>query len=188
MTPDFAEKLAKYKENITRAHTSQQAERQISHLFLNFISDAFGVKYEDIELEHHIIMSKVQKHGYIDALLGDLLIEFKRNIKTDIGTHVDQLSDYMRDMPELHRYVGMLTDGVNFRTYVLDDAEEAKEIDQFNIANVTADAAYLWLDSYLFSRKEIEPTPMTSCSVLGQESYLPTRPAKAKPVIERNRA
>ena len=103
-------------------------------------------------------MSKVQKHGYIDALLGDLLIEFKRNIKTDIGTHVDQLSDYMRDMPALYRYIGMLTDGVNFRTYVLDDAEEAKEIDQLNIANVTADAAYLWLDSYLFSRKEIEPT------------------------------
>ena len=75
MTPDFAEKLATYLDNVTRAHTSQQPERQISHLFLGFISDAFGVKYEDIELEHHISMTRVQKHGYIDALLGDLIIE-----------------------------------------------------------------------------------------------------------------
>ena len=158
MTPDFADKLATYINNVTNAHTSQQAERQISHLFLSFVTDAFGVKYEDIELEHHITMTRVQKHGYVDALFGDLLIEFKRNIKTDLGSNVDQLRDYMRDMPELHRYIGMLTDGLNFRTYVLDDAEEAKELDHFDIANVTADAAYLWLDSYLFSRKEIEPT------------------------------
>lgn len=158
MTPEFAAQLATYIDNVTSAHTRRQPERQISHLFLGFISDAFGVKYEDIELEHYITMTRVEKHGYIDALFGDLLIEFKRSIKTDLGANIDQLSDYMRDMPELNRYVGMLTDGINFRTYVLVDAEEAKEIDQFNIANVAADAAYLWLDSYLFSRKEVEPT------------------------------
>ena len=158
MTPDFADKLATYINNVTNAHTSQQAERQISHLFLSFVTDAFGVKYEDIELEHHITMTRVQKHGYVDALFGDLLIEFKRNIRTDLDAKIDQLKDYMRDMPELHRYIGMLTDGVNFRTYVLDDAEGVREVDQFNIVNTAADAVYLWLDSYLFSRSNIEPT------------------------------
>ena len=77
MTPEFSEKLTAYIENIAKAHTTQQPERQVSHLFLGFISDAFGVKYEDIELEHHVTMTKVQKHGYVDALLGDLLIEFQ---------------------------------------------------------------------------------------------------------------
>lgn len=132
MIPGFAEKMAIYIENINRAHTSQQRERQISHLFLSFISDAFGVKYENIELEHHLTMTKVQKHGYVDALLGDLIIEFKRNIETTLEENVEQLSDYMRDMPELHRYIGMLTDGIRFRTYVLDETEDAKEVDQFN--------------------------------------------------------
>ncbi len=158
MVPNFAEKLQAYIENLTSARKNQVSERQISHLFLGFIGDAFGVKHEDIELEHHVTMTKVQKHGYVDALLGDLLIEFKRNIKTDLGANIDQLSDYMRDMPELHRYVGMLTDGIEFRTYVLDEAEEAKEVDQFNIASADAEVAYLWLDSYLFSRQNIEPT------------------------------
>ena len=158
MTPDFAEKLATYVENITKAHSSQQPERQVSHLFLGFISEAFGVKHEDIELEQHVTMSKVQKSGYIDALLGDLIIEFKRDINTDLGANIDQLSDYMRDMPEIHRYIGMLTDGVEFRTYVLDDAAAAKEVDRLNITNADADAVYLWLDAYLFSRTNTEPT------------------------------
>ena len=158
MTPDFAEKLATYIQNVKNVRTGQQSERQISHLFLGFISDAFGVNYEDIELEHHVTMSKVQKYGYIDALLGDLIIEFKRDIKTDIGANIDQLSNYMREMPELHRYIGMLTDGIGFRTYVLDGSQNAKEVDRFNIANADADVAYLWLDAYLFSRTSIEPT------------------------------
>ena len=158
MTPNFAEKLQTYIENLASARKSQASERQISHLFLGFISDAFGVNYEDVELEHHVTMTKVQKHGYVDALLGDLLIEFKRDIKTDLGANIDQLINYMRDMPELHRYVGMLTDGIEFRTYVLDEAAEAKEADQFNISKVDAEFAYLWLDSYLFSRQNIEPT------------------------------
>ncbi len=158
MTPNFAEKLQTYTENLASARKSQASERQISHLFLGFISDAFGVNYEDVELEHHVTMTKVQKHGYVDALLGDLLIEFKRDIKTDLGANIDQLINYMRDMPELHRYVGMLTDGIEFRTYILDEAAEAKEADQFNISKVDAEFAYLWLDSYLFSRQNIEPT------------------------------
>lgn len=158
MTPEFSEKLTAYIENITKAHTTQQPERQISHLFLSFISDAFGVKYEDIELEHHVTMTKVQKHGYVDALLGDLLIEFKRSIKDVPESAVHQLRDYMRDMPELHRYVGMLTDGVRFHTYVLDDVEEAKEVDRFDITKASAETAWLWLDSYLFSRQSIQPT------------------------------
>ena len=158
MTPEFDEKLTAYIENITRAHTTLQPERQVSHLFLGFISDAFGVKYEDIELEHHVTMTKVQKHGYVDALLGDLLIEFKRSIKDVPESAVHQLRDYMRDMPELHRYVGMLTDGVRFHTYVLDDAEEAKEVDRFDITKASAETAWLWLDSYLFSRQNIQPT------------------------------
>ena len=103
-------------------------------------------------------MTRVQKHGYVDALLGDLIIEFKRKIDTTLEANVEQLSDYMRDMPELHRYVGMLTDGIDFRTYILDEMEKPKEVDSFNIANVTTDAAYLWLDAYLFGRTNIEPT------------------------------
>ncbi len=158
MTPGFDAKLETYISNITNAHTSQKSERQISHVFLNFISDAFGVKYEDIELEHPITMTKVQKHGYVDALLGDLLIEFKRSIETTLEANIEQLSAYMRDMPELHRYVGMLTDGIRFRSYVLDEAGEAKEVDRFTITGADADVAYLWFDSYLFSRQNIEPT------------------------------
>ena len=158
MTPDFPEKLESYNDSMASAHGSRQSERQISHVFLSFIGRAFGVQYEDIELERHVTMSKVQKHGYVDALLGDLLIEFKRDINTDLGANIDQLTDYMRELPELHRYVGMLTDGINFRTYVLDDAQDAKEVDQFKITSAAPDVAFLWLDSYLFSRTNVEPT------------------------------
>jgi len=158
MTPNFADKLQSYIENVTSARKSQAPERQISHLFLGFISDAFGVSYEDVELEHHVTMTRVQKHGYVDALLGDLLIEFKRDINTELGSNIEQLQNYMREMPELHRYVGMLTDGIDFRTFVLDDSEDLREVDQVTISNSEPDAVYLWFDAYLFSSTNIEPT------------------------------
>ena len=158
MMPDFEAKLETYINNITNAHMSQQPERQISQLFLGFVVDAFGVSYSDVALEQHLYMSKVEKSGYIDALLGDLIIEFKRDIKSALGANIDQLTNYMRDMPELNRYVGILTDGIEFRTYVLDDSENVKEVDHFIVNRVDADVAYLWFDSYLFSRQNIEPT------------------------------
>ena len=159
MTAEFHAQLDDYINRIKNAHASQKSERQISHVFLNFITDAFGVQYEDLDLEHRITMTKVKKtRGYVDALLGDLVIEFKRNIETALGENIEQLRDYMRDMPRLNRYVGMLTDGTRFRTYVLDDAFEAKEVDHFDIAKVDADTAFLWLDSYLFGRTNIQPT------------------------------
>ena len=158
MTPDFADKLQAYIENLTVARANASSERQISHLFLGFVSDAFGVEYQDIELEHHVVMTKVQKHGYIDALLGDLIIEFKRNIHTDLGRNIDQLVEYMREMPELHRFVGMLTDGMDFRSYILDEDEAAIEVARFNIGGATPEEAWLWLDSYLFSDTQIQPT------------------------------
>lgn len=158
MAPNFAEKLQTYIENVRGARKSDAPERQISHLFLGFISDAFGVSYEDVELEHHVTMTRVQKHGYVDALLGDLLIEFKRDIHTELGSNIEQLQNYMREMPELHRYVGMLADGIDFRTYVLDDSDDLREVDHFTITSAEADVVYLWFDSYLFSRQNIEPT------------------------------
>lgn len=158
MNSSFAAKLADYIERITEAHARDRPERHVSHLLLGFISEAFNVQYQDIELEHHITMSKVQKHGYIDALIGDLIIEFKRNIKTKTGANIEQLQNYLRDMSDSHRYIGMLTDGMDFRTYILDEANQAKEIDRFNITDADPEAAYLWLDAYLFSRQEIEPT------------------------------
>lgn len=158
MDSKFSAKLADYIENIGEAHAKDQPERHLSHLFLGFIGGAFGVQYQDIALEHHIVMSKVQKHGYIDALIGDLIIEFKRNIKTKTGANIEQLQNYMRDMPDSHRYIGMLTDGIDFRTYILDETSGIKEFDSFNIVSADAEAAHLWLDAYLFSRQEIEPT------------------------------
>ncbi|MCY4466786.1 MAG: N-6 DNA methylase [Chloroflexi bacterium] len=158
MPPEFDARLAEYLSIIANAHATDKPERQISHAFLTFIHSAFGVRSEDIELEHHITMSKVKKHGYVDALFGDLVIEFKRNIDTKLGENIEQLRDYMREMPELNRYVGMLTDGIRFRTYILDEELEAQEVSHFNIAEVDSRATYLWLDAYLFSKKQIEPT------------------------------
>ena len=158
MTPDFEAKLEQYISQITDAHQTDAPERQISHVFLSFISDAFGVKSEDIELEHHIVMSAVRKSGFADALLGDLIIEFKRNIERNVDEKVQQLVGYMRGMHRLNRYVGMLTDGIRFRTYILDQDGEAQEVSEISLSDADARAAYLWLDTYLYSRSEIAPS------------------------------
>ena len=158
MNPSFAEILATYKEEISRAHDTQSREAKISYLFLSFIKDAFDIKVAEMDIEHRVAMARGQKHGFIDALYRLLLIEFKRDIKANLNAKAEQLGDYMKNMPDSDRYVGILTDGIRFRTYVLDESGRVSEVDFFDLQAADTRSAYLWFDSYLFTRHGVEPT------------------------------
>lgn len=173
IAPDvFKNTFAEYVDAAKRARSSDRAERQLSHLFTGMMQKAFAVEAEAFTLEQHIQLTSVRRHGYIDALFGDVVFEFKKDIrdrKREIQKYRDQLRDYLRDLPDGETYIGMLTDGLKFEVYSLRD-DALYEIETFDLETLDAEAAYIRLDTYLFSQKNAKPTAADVVGRFGAQS------------------
>jgi len=151
----FSRAFFSYLEKIEEAKRRKASHDQLRHLFIGFLSKAFNVQYEDIELERGI--KAVQVRGFIDLLFQHLIFEFKRNLEAEREKGKEELSRYIssRDAPD--QYFGILTDGVRFEVYVLRDGR-LQLTDHIELHPERSDEASLWLDSYLFAQKNIAPT------------------------------
>ena len=64
----------------------------------------------------------VRQKGWIDALFRNLVFEFKRNLDNEREDGLRELRDYLRTLEQGKELVGLLTDGLIFEVYVLDDS------------------------------------------------------------------
>lgn len=103
----------------------------------------------------------------IDIEVGNTVIEVKKdlrvgNVRTDA---VQQLAGYVRQQSRRlgRRYVGILTDGVEWRLYHLEpDASGLSEVTDLHLsgpATVAADRLTIWLDTILATADNITPLP-----------------------------
>ncbi|MDX1992875.1 MAG: N-6 DNA methylase [bacterium] len=149
-----------YEAYLTEARTARnrdQSEQQIVTLFVDFVSKAFGVEVSRFTLEKSIRIhgATVKRQGYIDALFGDLVFEFKRDININLERYREQLHLYLLERPDA---IGLLTDGVRFEAHVIDSDGQLQKIDTFNLETLDAPAALVRLDGYLFSQTNKPPT------------------------------
>lgn len=167
-SPHFEPIYQSYLDAIRLVPKQDKPERQISSLFLGFLNDGFGIKADRVQLEHSIHMAHVQKRGFIDALFGRLVFEFKRNVS---HTAQQQLKNYLIKMNESgEKHIGILTDGLRFETYSLDDAGDLRRTDDFNLDQMNADQALIRLDAYLFSQTAQAPTAADIVGRYGSQS------------------
>lgn len=114
----------------------------------------------------------------IDIEAGNTVIEVKKdlrvgNVLTDALT---QLSGYVRDQSSRlgRRYVGILTDGVEWHLYHLDpDGEALTEVSSIRLAGpdaVVTETLTTWLDTILATAQNIPPLPREIESRLGAQS------------------
>ncbi|MBI1282487.1 MAG: N-6 DNA methylase, partial [Anaerolineaceae bacterium] len=136
------------------ARTKNEPERQRSALLLGFIQNAFEVETQDFRLEQAILIGNVQRKGYMDALFGDLIFEFKRQLTADAR---NQLLDYLRSQTDGREHIGILTDGLMFEVHIL-EKNELRQIDSFDLETADAESAFTRLDKYLFSQENVAPT------------------------------
>ncbi len=118
------------------------------------MTQAFGVETKDIVREQHVALN-VKRKGYLDALFGDLVFEFKKQLGAE--RHRDQLRDYLRTLSQSHPYIGILTDALKFEVYIL-DGDTLRQTDSFDLETTDPETAFVRLDSYLFSQTNVEPT------------------------------
>lgn len=178
---------------------AKQAREQNQHhdfrrqLFLTFLHDAFGIESSDMDIEQYIQIANKQvsakgiariRKGWIDAVFHDLIFEFKRDLKREEAEGLRELYDYLSTIPHGAECIGLLTDGLLFTAYVIDDNQphRLRRIDSINLEGATSHLAYLWLDAYLLRQSNVSPTSADIVRRFGLHS--PTFVAAAQPLRE----
>jgi len=156
------EKLDPYIYEIENVKKSEAAKL---NAFSIFIHDVF--KIESVELDSEIPTTSeiLQLRGRIDTIFGNIMIEFKKDLKTGIDTAKVELYKYLQSYREKYTnsdYVGIATDGIEFKVfypkYEGKQLIEIKEVDSFNLKNSTTEKVLDWFDAYFFSQDKVIPT------------------------------
>ena len=107
---NFVQSWSAYLSNLAgaRSHVAIEAT------FIDFIQKTFGIPLSDYRLEERVYQ------GRIDALLGNLVLEFKRDLIKERADAEEELKRYISQLREKHpaaRFTGVATDGLAFRIY-----------------------------------------------------------------------
>jgi hypothetical protein len=155
-----------------RDHPRSEAEVQAD--IRQFILEA-PFELDEGDLDIVSLESPVTGGRRIDVEVGSAVIEVKRDLRRGriLEEAVQQLGGYVRTRTSEtgRRYVGVLTDGVEWRCYALagDDLEQVSRLD------ITADVESLqklvfWLEGVLATAKNIAPTAKEIDARLGARS------------------
>jgi methylase of polypeptide subunit release factors len=189
----FEKFFAGYLTQAKQARDQNQHHDFRRQIFLAFLHDVFGIESSDMDVEQYIQIANKQvsakgiariRKGWIDAVFHDLIFEFKRDLKREEAEGLRELYDYLSTIPHGAECIGLLTDGLIFTAYVLDESEphHLRRIDSINLEGATSHLAYLWLDAYLLRQSNVSPTSADIVRRFGLLS--PTFVAAAQPLRE----
>lgn len=106
--------------------------------------------------------------GYLDARVGNLIIEFKDNLSLDLDDAKDQLRKYvylLREQEGIDEdFVCFATDGIEFESYEARIPDKAKgrddiildKLSEINLENVSSGDAKRWFSAFISER--VHPT------------------------------
>ena len=157
----FAHRLPDYLASLEGA---SEDGRRI--LFLDLLRDVFGVDLAHFQIEERVY------GGEVDALLGALVFELKRDLGRAQAEAEAQLSRYITDLHKTYpgrSFTAVATDGVRIMAFSPEyDAQghvtalaPRGEID-LSQKSLDTTQAYLWLDSLLASFRERRPATTQS--------------------------
>ena len=167
----FGVRLTQYLDDVSKANT----ESAKAHLFLEFVRQTFKDVNADCaenlfpDLEKYVRYRRgaVVVSGRIDAFLGNLIVEFERDLDRKLEEAREQLKKYVAILWSMEgkarvNYVTMASDGEKFRVYrPRTHLELGKplgqedifldEIDRVDARKVSARDVYFWFDRYLLT-------------------------------------
>lgn len=136
---------------------------------------ASGLNLRDEHLHEVVLEAPVGQRRRIDVQVGATVFEVKRDLRVGNvrAEAVEQLAGYVRDRVEQTgaRYVGVLTDGVEWHLYHL-DAGELSRVSGYTLTATTGglEGLLVWLDGVLATGDAIIPTPVEVTRRLGAGS------------------
>lgn len=172
----FSNSLDLYLTELSILQINNSSEDMIRSTFLKFLCTAFpSVNSNEIDLERHIPLPShtagaILKHGFADAVYGDIIFEFKK--KLDINSAMKgkyELQKYLLAFNDSITRFGLLTDGEQIQAYVLRDST-IEQLDTFNLRKDNTNDIYLRLDTYLFQEKGVIPDAKDIALRFGEKS------------------
>ena len=163
----FESHFKDYLSAIREAKAKGASHDYLRQVFIEFARKSFKVDPTDVELEKGIKGTKLR--GSIDALYQDIVFEFKRDLKLEGEKGREELERYLRSLGNTQVFFGVLTDGLVFEAYLLED-DRLTNIDQVNLERLSVEDAYIWFDAFLFSEKELAPTSQDVVKRFGDTS------------------
>ncbi|MFQ5996187.1 MAG: N-6 DNA methylase [Dehalococcoidales bacterium] len=156
-----------YLSAIREAKSRGASHDYLRSVFIDFARKSFNVDPIDVELEKGIKGATLR--GSIDALYQDIVFEFKRDLRIERDKGKEELERYLRSLGNKQVFFGVLTDGLIFEAYLLQDDGLVK-IDEVNLERLPIEDAFLWFDAFLFSEKELAPTSQDVVKRFGDTS------------------
>jgi len=179
----FQSKLLAQFDTYKQEISSQNTETARSFRFMKLLSDWFSEarpsfvedylkgleKQVKIKQKDFVVLS-----GRIDALYGNVIIEFESNLEKKKKEAEEQLRKYCFGLMESEEYKDMnflciASDGNLFHVYTpwrkdnqaspqhWDDID-LRVVEKVTFASITGEEAFLWLDRYLFRKTLLHPT------------------------------
>ena len=129
--------------------------------------DGLGVPRTDVQLEAHI----PEVRGWIDALLGRTVVEFKSDLRRERDDAEAQLTRYIaqREGESGERYVGIAADGAEFVSYELRRGA-LRELAAYRTNPDDPRGTLVWLSAAVAAGEELAPDSETVVQELGRLS------------------
>lgn len=170
--PDIAIASSVVRRLAARNSTRTEADLQADiYAFLT----AGGLSLSADQVAHLEVSLRDGTRRRLDIEVGNAVIEVKKNLSVPSARKValEQLAGYVADRTREvgNRYVGILTDGVEWILYHLDNGT-LSQVDDLRLSGSEDDTERLrvWLEAILATEKNIKPTPQEIARRLGAES------------------
>lgn len=133
----------------------------------DILRHAFGAQFH--ELGQEVRLPEV--HGRIDTLFGRTVLEFKRDLRQELGDVERRMPDYLaeRQRQTGHTFIGIATDGATFIAYEL-RGSALVEFGRHTLRPDQPAALLAWLEPALSDRDGLIPEPFVLQRELGRES------------------
>lgn len=145
---------------------TRPGHEKVRALVYGLLVDGLGASSADVDFERPV----PEVRGRIDALLGQTVFEFKRDLRRERADAEEELTRYLTDRERQTglRFVGIATDGAEFAPYELRRGLLTR-LPGFG-TKVQGAELLVWLDAAVSVRADLAPTPELVRRELGRES------------------
>ncbi len=152
---------------VVRELAGRPGHEKVRSLVYSLLVDGLGASSSDVVFERPL--SEVR--GRTDALLGETVFEFKRDLRSETGDAEEGLTRYLtdRERDTGRRFLGVATDGSLFATYELRGGRLSL-LTKFAVSRDEPEAVLSWLDATVSVRPLLDPDPDVVRRELGRDS------------------
>ena len=143
---------------------SKNQENAKAVAFTSFMQRVFGIESQDLDFEKSIKTEVTQMRGRMDAVFGNIIFEFKKDLLPALETAKEELIKYFQSYLERSEtnFLGIANDGIHFKVFypIIEENKVVgvEEKDSIDLEKSSVEQVFLWFDSYLFSTEKITPT------------------------------